>query len=121
MMQLQTGAAILCAGLFACALARAAEDSRVSRVENGLLPIATAKLGERRSIEDRMRDYGVTGLSVAVVDEGKIAWAKGYGDGRFRLGSTRYPAHAVSSSVDQQASQRDGSSGAGAAGTPAPR
>jgi len=79
MMQLQTGAAILCAGLFACALARAAEDSRVSRVENGLLPIATAKLGERRSIEDRMRDYGVTGLSVAVVDEGKIAWAKGYG------------------------------------------
>ena len=75
------GVAMLCAGLLAAGAhaAHVVEDSRLSRVENGLLPIATTKPGERRNIEDRMRDYGVTGLSVAVVDGGKIAWAKGYG------------------------------------------
>src|SRR3546814_18358584 len=31
------------------------------------------------SLEERMARYRVTGVSIALIDEGKIAWAKGYG------------------------------------------
>lgn len=57
------------------------EDTRIRRVEAGLLPIAATRdrLGSYATIHDRLRAYGVAGLSVAVVDEGRIAWAKGYG------------------------------------------
>jgi len=51
------------------------------RVEAGLLPIAATrdKLGSHATIEERLHAYGVAGLSVAVIDDGRIAWAKGYG------------------------------------------
>ena len=56
-------------------------DARIHRVEAGLLPIAAARdtLGSRASIGDRLRAYGVAGLSVAVIEDGRITWAKGYG------------------------------------------
>jgi len=56
-----------------------ASDTRIARVENGLLPVATTRIGAAATIHDRMAVYGVSGLSVAVSDGGKIAWAKGYG------------------------------------------
>jgi CubicO group peptidase (beta-lactamase class C family) len=54
---------------------------RAELVETGLLPATATKghLGAHVSIADRMRAYGVEGLSVAVIDGGHIAWAKGYG------------------------------------------
>lgn len=63
---------------FTCA-SPAADGQR--SVENGLLPLMATRshLGERTAIEDRMRAYGVAGLSVAVIDQGRIAWARGYG------------------------------------------
>lgn len=59
----------------------AVQADRVQLVETGLLPVTATKghLGAHASIEDRMRAYGVEGLSVAVIDGGRIAWAKGYG------------------------------------------
>ncbi|MCU0732577.1 MAG: beta-lactamase family protein [Hyphomonas sp.] len=54
-------------------------DPRIAQVEAGLLPYATERLGATATIEDRMRAYGVPGLSIAVIDQGRIAWAKGYG------------------------------------------
>ena len=66
--------------LLATTVAVGAElDPRIGRVENGLLPIAAKKVGVPDTITDRMRAYGVPGLSVAVIDGGKIAWARGYG------------------------------------------
>jgi CubicO group peptidase (beta-lactamase class C family) len=44
-----------------------------------LLPVAARKIGIPADINDRMRAYGVPGLSIAVIDNGRIAWAKGYG------------------------------------------
>lgn len=51
------------------------------QVETGLLPVTATKghLGVHASIADRMRAYGIEVLSVAVIDGGRIAWAKGYG------------------------------------------
>jgi CubicO group peptidase (beta-lactamase class C family) len=75
--------AVLIAGLSAApAVAQSGGlDSRIERVENGLLP-SVALEGARlvpHNILDRMRLYSVPGLSVAVINEGKVEWAKGYG------------------------------------------
>lgn len=56
----------------------------VAQVENGLLPLVASKehLGVKSNIEQRMLHYGVPGVSVAVFENGKIEWAKGYGTAR---------------------------------------
>ena len=51
------------------------------RVESGLRPAFQVKghAPVKWSLEDRMRHYRIPGLSLAVIDGGKLAWAKGYG------------------------------------------
>jgi len=58
-----------------------AHETYIASIENGLLPRFIVR-GEARpawSIEDRMEFYGVPGASVAVIVDGELAWAKGYG------------------------------------------
>ncbi|MFY0603122.1 MAG: beta-lactamase family protein [Flavobacteriaceae bacterium] len=59
-------------------------EERVFRLENGLQPnvqIHKDSIQEIQNynIEDRMKELGVTGLSIAVINNGLIEWAKGYG------------------------------------------
>lgn len=54
-------------------------DPNIARVESGLLPIAAERIGVSATITDRMHAYGVPGVSIAVIDKGRIVWAKGYG------------------------------------------
>ena len=58
----------------------AAANDRISRIENGLLP-ATVTKGENVSMKlvERMAFHKVPGVSIAVINEGKLEWAKGYG------------------------------------------
>jgi CubicO group peptidase (beta-lactamase class C family) len=54
---------------------------RIERVENGLLPPAVLK-GEpsvRMRIADRMQFYKTPAVSIAVINDGRIEWARGYG------------------------------------------
>lgn len=54
--------------------------ARIERVENGLLPPAVLK-GEapaRMSLADRMKFYKTPGVSIAVINGGRIEWACGY-------------------------------------------
>lgn len=54
---------------------------RIERVENGLLPPAVVK-GDapvRMKLADRMRFYKTPGVSIALINDGKIEWARGYG------------------------------------------
>jgi CubicO group peptidase (beta-lactamase class C family) len=54
---------------------------RIERVENGLLPPAAIK-GEPpvpMRIADRMQFYKTPGVSIAVINDGRIEWARGYG------------------------------------------
>ena len=56
-------------------------EQRIERVENGLLPPVVIK-GEtplRMRIDERMKFYLTPGVSVAVINEGKVEWARGYG------------------------------------------
>ncbi|NER14988.1 serine hydrolase [Leptobacterium flavescens] len=59
-------------------------EERILRLENGLQPnlqIHKDSIQEIQhfNIEDRMKELGVNGLSIAVINNGVIEWAKGYG------------------------------------------
>jgi CubicO group peptidase (beta-lactamase class C family) len=55
--------------------------ARIQRVENGIPPISFSDTEPplQLGLEQWMQLYKVPGLSVAVIDNFKIAWAKGYG------------------------------------------
>ena len=72
---------IACIALPAFSQDRAALEQRIQRVENGLLPAEIGK-GEstpKWTVPERMAHYNVVGVSVAVIDNYAIHWAKGYG------------------------------------------
>ncbi|HTS35941.1 MAG TPA: serine hydrolase [Candidatus Solibacter sp.] len=64
---------------------RASENAdqapRIQRVENGIpsIPLSGEEPPLRLNIEKLMQLYKVPGMSIAVIDDFKIAWAKGYG------------------------------------------
>ena len=68
-------------GLNLTEVASQEQDPRVTRVENGLSGAiqVQGRAPELFSIEERMAHYNVPGVSVAVLDSGRVAWAKGYG------------------------------------------
>lgn len=54
-------------------------DAEIKRVEAGLLPPFTVKGEPGWTMAERMNFYKVPGLSVAVIKDFQIVWAKGYG------------------------------------------
>jgi CubicO group peptidase (beta-lactamase class C family) len=59
----------------------ASQEAKIERVLSGLRPPIAIK-GQppvRWTLAERMADGHVPGLSVAVIDDGKIAWARGFG------------------------------------------
>jgi CubicO group peptidase (beta-lactamase class C family) len=53
--------------------------SRIARVERGLLPPVTVKGDAGWTIEERMKHHKVPGMSVAVIRDFKVEWARAYG------------------------------------------
>lgn len=59
-------------------------DERISRIENGLqsnlqIQYADSVSIQYYNIEERMKELGISGVSIAVLNNGAIEWAKGYG------------------------------------------
>ncbi len=54
-------------------------DAEIKRVEQGLLPPVLIKGDPAWTIEERMKFYKAPGLSVAVIKDFKIHWARSYG------------------------------------------
>jgi len=54
-------------------------ENRIARVEQGLLSEADNPPWKRMNIVDRMEFHNVPGVSVAVINNYQIEWAKGYG------------------------------------------
>jgi CubicO group peptidase (beta-lactamase class C family) len=87
--RLPTSAVLVCAvavSLLSPGLAQSKPDdaslaARIHRVENGIppIPLSDNEPPQPLNIEKVMQLYNVPGLSVAVIDDFKIAWAKGYG------------------------------------------
>jgi CubicO group peptidase (beta-lactamase class C family) len=81
-------------------------DARIARVENGLLPpvVIAGEATPGTKLADRMRFYKVPGVSVAVVNESRIEWSRGYGladvaEKRPVTTETRFQAASISKSV----------------------
>jgi CubicO group peptidase (beta-lactamase class C family) len=57
-----------------------AQNPRIAAVENGLLPSLRIR-GQVRAMRlaDRMAFHHVPGVSIAVIDSGRVVWARGYG------------------------------------------
>jgi len=79
---------------------------RIARVEHGLLPPVEVK-GEptpAMNLADRMAFYKVPGVSIAVIDHGRIDWMRGYGFADVAAKQpvtpdTRFQAASISKSV----------------------
>lgn len=54
-------------------------SDRINAVENGLIPYVPVKNFKTWTIAERMKFYNVKGISIAVIKNYKIDWAKGYG------------------------------------------
>jgi CubicO group peptidase (beta-lactamase class C family) len=78
----------------------------IARIENNLLPpvIVKGRALERTTLDDRMRELNVPGVSVAVFRNGRIEWTRGWGvadkeTGRRVDGETRFQAASISKPV----------------------
>lgn len=54
-------------------------EDKIKRVENSLVPWVKNQDDIKYAIEDRMARYNINGLSIVVIKNYKIEWAKGYG------------------------------------------
>lgn len=70
--------------ILVCARSLASDPASIARVENGLLPPARIANSSAKSwtLAERMAFYHVPGVSVAIINNGELEWARGYGDGR---------------------------------------
>ena len=72
-------ASVIAGESLALALTQDKADDAIAAVENGLYPKVRVEGQKPWTIAERMKHYNVPGLSMAVVYDHKIAWAKGYG------------------------------------------
>ena len=75
---------MVCAALLAaCAAAATPSETpqRIQRVEQGLLPqvLVRGETPPLKTLAGRMAELKVPGVSIAVIHEGRIEWARGYG------------------------------------------
>jgi len=56
-------------------------EERIRRIEEGLLPpfIVKGQANARMTLAERMKHYNTPGISVAVINDGRVEWSKGYG------------------------------------------
>ncbi len=73
---LPAGAALLAGSL---AAVPPSDEARIEAVENGLRPPVLVEGDKTWTLAERMKLYGVNGVSIAVIRDSKIEWAKGYG------------------------------------------
>ena len=65
--------------LYFCAVISFAQTEKIKEVENGLTGKIQFEGDAPMNLQDRMAFYKIKGLSIAVVQNHKIIWAKGYG------------------------------------------
>ncbi|MDP2896023.1 MAG: serine hydrolase domain-containing protein [bacterium] len=73
-------AVILSLSIMSCAPGAALDiEQRIRSVEDGLLKKNNDPLQKRMKLADRMKHYNVPGVSIALINDFKVEWAKGYG------------------------------------------
>jgi CubicO group peptidase (beta-lactamase class C family) len=85
--------------------AQTTTDAQIKRVEQGLLPVVLIKGDPSWSIAERMKFHKVPALSIAVIKDFKIEWARAYGlkdleTGETATTETLFQAGSISKSVN---------------------
>lgn len=98
-------------GVIVSACGAAPPTDRIAAVENALRgPVVVAgEPLETNSLAERMRHYNVPGVSIAIIDGGRVDWAKGYGVARPRVAvtpETRFQAGSISKAVTAVAAMK---------------
>jgi CubicO group peptidase (beta-lactamase class C family) len=80
-------------------------QERISRVENNLTGWVRVRRQRRWTLAERMAFYNIKGLSIAVINNYKIEWAKGYGwadisENRLVTEKTLFQAASISKSLN---------------------
>lgn len=94
----------------AAAQTSAADAARIARIENDIRSAPVVR-GNATTIEARMRALNVPAVSIAVVDSGRVVWAKAYGvidasSLRPATAATRFQAASMSKPVASMAALR---------------
>jgi CubicO group peptidase (beta-lactamase class C family) len=82
-----------------------AVEKRIKAVESSLVGWVQTGDTVKWSLKERMKHYGIKGLSIAVIHHYKLEWAKGYGwadsaENRIVTTSTLFEAASVSKSIN---------------------
>lgn len=80
-------------------------NERIRLVENSLAGWVQTGYGDTWSLAERMKNYNINGLSIAVIHNYQIEWAKGYGfadvsEKRPVTGNTLFQAASISKSLN---------------------
>jgi CubicO group peptidase (beta-lactamase class C family) len=91
-------------------------ESQIKRVEQGLLPAVLVKGDPGWSITERMKFYRVPGLSIAVIKNFRIEWARAYGVKDLETNEpvsteTLFQAGSISKSVNAAVAMKKGERG----------
>jgi len=89
-----------------CAQTPALIEQRIKEIQGGVFPAVILKGAPVRSLAERMGELHVPGVSIAVIHDGKIEWARGFGvtrvggapvtaDTLFQAGSISKPVAAM--------------------------
>ena len=86
-------------------------DERLARIERDLRPPISLEGGERWTLAERMTHYGVPGVSIAIIDDGRIVATRAYGLADRKTGArmrtdTPMQAASISKSVSAFAAMR---------------
>lgn len=96
---------VLLSAMSVCGQNSADNESRIKLVENSLMGAVQIEGESGWNILDRMRYYGINGVSIAVIQNYKMEWAKGYGwaDAALRIpvtSQTLFQAASISKSLN---------------------
>ncbi len=99
-----------------------AEQERIARVEAGVRPSAPLRSEPAAPVPvpELLARYAVPGASVAVLEDGRLAWARGYGVLAAGRGRPGHPGDGLPGLLHQQARGRRGRPAAGGRGPAGP-
>lgn len=105
-----TALSVAFSGIVHAGQADSAIETRIENVANGLLPATTVDAVPVRQmrLDERMTALKVPGISIAVINNGAIEWARGFGmadvaSGRRVTEHTRFQSGSISKSVTAMA------------------
>lgn len=90
-----------------CLIAQRSKEDKIKEVETRIYPLLQIEdsVYKPSTIEDRLKELGINGVSIAIINNYKLEWAKGYGMANVKTNqkvttSTLFLAGSISKSIN---------------------